>query len=237
MLRIRRSVAAVLAAPVLLWSLGTPAVAGGATITEDDLVDRDFRVFIDDKEVGEHRFRFSGSPRAFTLESTADFAYRIAFVTVFSYAHQAEERWEDGCMVALESTTREGGKELSVTGTAVDGGFSLQGTAEGAGQTHDIDCAWGFAYWTPALRGHDRLINPQDGKLFEVEWEDLGEQPLSVQDQSVQARAWQLRSPGDKLDITLYYDAEDRWIGLDSVVAGGRMLRYRTQPSDPRHPV
>lgn len=233
MLRTQPAVAALLCS---MLPAGPLMAATDREIAEPDLLDREFRVFIDDKEVGEHDFRFSGNPDQFELESTADFAYKVAFVTVFSYEHEAQERWQDGCMVALESSTRERGKDLSVTGSTVDGGFSLEGSAEGAGQTHDIDCAWGFAYWTPALRERERLINPQDGRLFEVEWEDLGEQPLSLEGQSVQARAWALRSPGNELDITLYYDPDDCWIGLDSVVGGDRTLRYRTKPSDPYHP-
>lgn len=221
---------------------GSPALADATAIAPAHLEDRTFRVFIDDKRVGEHRFRFSGEPGAFRLESTADFKYRLAFVTVFSYEHECTERWRGGCLVAVASHTQTGGDEFAVEGAAVEGGFSLEGgkvsrqNDADKGQTLDLDCAWGFAYWTPELRGRSPLINPQDGKVFEVEWEELGETPLKMENESVSARAWTLRSPEDKLDITLYYDAEDRWIGLDSVVEGSRLLRYRPASSDPFYP-
>lgn len=195
-----------------------------------DLVNRSFRVFIDDKEVGTHRFEFSGKPDSFSVDSTADMVYKIAFVTLFSYHHHAREEWHDGCLAGLSSTTTENGKHTAVQGHAVEGGFSMALADDGV--TYDLSCAWGFAYWDPALRGHTQLINPQDGRLFEMTWTDLGSQPLSLSDRSVSAHAWQLA--GNDKTIVLYYDDRDRWIGLDSPVGDGdRMLRYRPAADDP----
>lgn len=195
------------------------------------LEDRAFKVFLDDREVGEHVYRFAGTPEDFRVESRADFEVKIAFVTVFSYDHEADEQWVDGCMVALESTT-DTSDDFRVSGERTAGGFSVD-TGDG-GQTHDVACAWGFAYWNPAMRARERLINPQDGKLFEVTIEELEPRPLSVGDRSVRTRVWSLTA--EKLDLTLYYDDQDRWLGLDSVVRGGRTLRYRPDPSDPFYP-
>ena len=194
------------------------------------LADRIFDVWIDDMEVGEHSFRFTGEPTDFRVDSEASFRVKIAFVTVFRYEHEATEVWRDGCMVSVDSTT-ESGEDFRVRGEASAGGFSMD-TGDG-GQTYDVDCPWGFAYWNPGMRDRTRLINPQDGKLFEVQCLELEPQPLSVGGRSVRARTWSLS--GEDLDITLYYDDEDRWIGLDSAV-GERMLRYRPARDDPFYP-
>ncbi|HSG90483.1 MAG TPA: DUF6134 family protein [Pseudomonadales bacterium] len=205
-----------------------------AGLATPDLVDRNFRVFIDDKEVGTHRFTFEGRPDAFTVTSKADFAYKLAFVTLFRYRHEARERWEGGCMVRLDAETTENGDAVTVAGRAMATGFSLSRPDDGA--TYDLDCAWGFAYWDPQLRERQTLINPDDGALFDVTWEALGDTPLSFEGRSLRTRAWALRSDGtgdgEGIDITLYYDRDDRWIALDAQV-GSRTLRYRTAQQDP----
>ena len=195
------------------------------------LEDRVFQVFLDEREVGAHVYRFEGTPEDFRVESIASFEVKIAFVTVFSYEHEARESWVDGCMVALESDT-DTNKDFSVRGERSAGGFAID--AGDGGQTYDVACPWGFAYWNPAMRERPQLINPQDGRLFDVTYDELEPRPLSVGGRSVRTRAWALT--GEKLDVTLYYDDADRWIGLDSAVQGGRVLRYRPHPSDPFFP-
>lgn len=221
MLRHAVLAAALTAAAVL------PAAADGPTLP----VTRVFDASVDDRELGRHRFELTGSADDFRVRSVADFRVRVAFVTLFRYEHEAREHWVDGCMVTLESTTDDDGTEHEVSGEAVETGFSIE-TGEG-GRTLDQDCAWGFAYWHPGLREQDELINPQDGRLFEVEWTDLGEQTLEVAGETIETRAWALRD--DELDITIHYDAEGRWAGLDTV-RGDRTVRYRPAPGDPLHP-
>lgn len=228
------------AAAALTLALAPAAVAAEPAPTEGDaasgalpplLEDRTFRVLLDDREVGGHRYRFTGTPADFRVESQADFQVKIAFVTVFSYDHEAHEHWVDGCMVDLESDT-DTNRDFRVRGERSAGGFAVD--AGDGGQTYDLDCPWGFAYWNPAMRERARLINPQDGKLLDVTFSELEPRPLSVGDRSVRAKAWSMTA--EKLDVTLYYDEEDRWLGLDSVVQGGRVLRYRPDPSDPFYP-
>ncbi|MEE4301813.1 MAG: DUF6134 family protein [Pseudomonadales bacterium] len=195
------------------------------------LEDRVFQVFLDDREVGSHVYRFEGTPEDFHVESSADFEVKIAFVTVFSYEHEAREHWVDGCMVSLASDT-DTKEDFRVRAERSPGGFAVD--AGDGGQTYDVDCPWGFAYWNPAMRDRSRLINAQDGRLLDVACSELAPRPLSVGGRSVRANAWSLT--GEKLELTLYYDQQDRWIGLDSAVQGGRTLRYRPHPSDPFYP-
>ena len=195
------------------------------------LEDRVFDVFLDDREVGGHRYHFEGDPSDFRLESRAEFAVKIAFVTVFSYDHEADEHWVDGCLVTLASET-EARREFTVDARRTSDGFSVD-TGDG-GQTYAWACPWSFAYWNPALRERARLVNPQDGKVFDLSFEALEPAPLTIGERSVRTRRWAMT--GEKLDVTLYYDEQDRWLGLDSVVEGGRVLRYRPDPSDPFYP-
>lgn len=217
----------VLLAVLVVIVTAFPAAAEDPILPQTRLFDAS----VDGRELGRHRFELSGSPDDFRVRSVADFRVRVAFVTLFRYEHEAREHWVDGCMVSLESTTNDDGTQQSVSAEAVETGFSIK-TGQG-GQTLDQDCAWSFAYWHPELREHTELINAQDGRLFEVEWTELGEQTLEVAGGTLETRAWALRN--QKLDITIHYDAEGRWAGLDTV-RGERTVRYRPAPGDPLHP-
>lgn len=204
--------------------------------------ERRMQVFLDDREVGLHTFRFDDADGTLQVRSEAAFQVRVVFVTLFNYEHEANERWRGGCLVGLESKTDENGKRFEVAGRSSAAGLELT-TRDGS---HEVssDCPWSFAYWTPSLRERELLVNPQDGAALAVDFEDLGPRTLRVGRSELDVRAWKLRgrdvTPGrddaPEVRITIYYDAEDRWAGLDSDVGNGRTLRYRPAPDDIVHP-
>jgi hypothetical protein len=205
-----------------------PVLATEAPLPED----RHFRVFLDDREVGDHRFAFAREGDAVSVHSQADFRVRIAFVTVYRYEHEARERWVDGCLVGLESTTNDNGTDHRVEASWHDGVFSVE-TNRGQ-RSVQTECPWTFAYWDPEIRERDELFNAQTGDRSDVSFTRLGERSLEIGGASRATRAWQLDA--EKLDIVLHYSAEGRWLGLDSTLENGRTLRYRPAEDDPAHP-
>jgi hypothetical protein len=208
--------------------LTAPAFATEAPLPED----RHFRVFLDDREVGDHRFAFAREGDAVSVHSVADFRVRIAFVTVYRYEHEARERWVDGCLVGLESTTNDNGTDHRVEASWHDGVFSVE-TNRGQ-RSVQTDCPWTFAYWDPEIRTRDELFNAQTGDRSDVAFTSLGERSLEVGGETRPTQAWQLDA--EKLDIVLYYSTRGRWLGLDSTLENGRTLRYRPAQDDPAHP-
>lgn len=200
--------------------------------------ERRMQVLLDDREVGLHTFRFDEREGTLQVRSEAEFRVRLAFVTLFRYEHEAEELWRGGCLVGLRSKTDENGTKFEVQGERSDAGLAVQTRAG----EHEVaaDCPWSFAYWTPSLRERELLVNPQDGAMLEVDFEHLGKQALRIGDRETEVDAWKLRgrnvTPGENGDaevgITIFYDSDDRWVGLDSPVANGRTLRYRPAADD-----
>lgn len=204
--------------------------------------ERRMQVFLDDREVGLHTFRFDDGDGTLRVHSEAAFKVRVVFVTLFNYEHEANENWRGGCLVGLQSRTDENGQLFEVSSR--ENGAGLQLTTRDGSHQIDANCPWSFAYWTPSLRERELLVNPQDGAALAVNFEDLGPRALKVGRGELDVRAWKLhgkdvtpgRDDGAEVKITIYYDAEDRWVGLDSDVGNGRTLRYRPAPDDPFHP-
>jgi hypothetical protein len=73
-------------------------------------------VFLDDAEIGYHRFTLAEAGAERVLRSEARFEVKFLLFTAYRYAHDADERWRDGCLTRLESRTRDNGARYRVRG-------------------------------------------------------------------------------------------------------------------------
>lgn len=205
-----------LAAILLFLCISLPghASAGG---------DWNFRVTLDGREIGNHRYTLEPSGQGAVLRSQADFDVRFLFVTAYRYDHEAVERWQDGCLRALDSSTDSNGEVVAVNAVAGDGGLAV---ARPEGRDVHTGCIRSFAYWDRQLLESDRLLNSQTGELVPVQVTLLGQERVRVRgDERVAAR---YRISGPNLQIDVWY-ADGDWVGLEALTDGGRRLRYELQ--------
>jgi len=182
----------------------------------------DFRVLLDDREVGHHSFRVLENGNERRVESDARFTVRFLFIDAYTYVHTAREQWSGDCLKALESRTDDNGDRFRVLGNRRDSGFALA-THRGA---QDLDgCVMSFAYWNPAMLRQARLLNVQTGELLEVRTERLGEERITVRGQPVTAWRYALHAGTFRIDV--WYDRDNHWVRLESRTDGGRLLRYQ----------
>lgn len=184
-----------------------------------------FRVLLDGRPIGEHRFALSAAASAAerTLSSEAEFTVRWLGLVVYRYRHRAVERWRGDCLAALSADTDDGGQRSSVAAVQEDAEFRVVSPATQLAS----GCVMSFAYWNPAIRGQGRLLNAQTGRIEAVTITPLQSRPSEpgLRDLAVQG----LRITGLQQPITVWYTQEWDWVGLDTVVEGGRQLSYRRQ--------
>jgi hypothetical protein len=214
------SPAAALALALLLPA-GTPALA-----TEPQAWN--FRVFLDDAEIGKHRFTLREANGERVLTSEARFTVKIAFITAYRYVHDAEERWRGNCLAGLTARTNDDGKKNAVDAVleAAPGGERLVVT-DGSQRAVLDGCAMTFAYWNPQMLKQGRLLNAQTGETTPVKITSRGEETIAVRGAPVLARRYMVSGPPQPID--LWYSATGDWLGLESTVGGGRRLRYRLE--------
>lgn len=182
----------------------------------------DFSVSLDDKPIGEHRFRINGPADARTVESEANFNVKLLGLTVYRYRHQASEQWRGNCLSALSAHTDDGGKTSRVQAQAR--GDALEVTSP-SGTASLPGCVMSFAYWNPAIRGQTQLLNAQTGQYESVKLQRAGSETIAVRGQPISAERWRIEGTEHPIDIWTLPNGD--WVGLDSTVAGGRQLRYR----------
>lgn len=169
-----------------------------------------FRVLLDEREIGTHRFTLTERGADRELVSEASFRVTILGFSAYRYRHLATERWREGCLHSLVSSTDDNGAPSRV-----------DWRAEGA-------CVLSFAYWNPRILGARELLNAQTGELEPVDVAPLGAEWLQTEKGTVSAQRY--RITGRKLAIDLWYAEGQEWIALETTAGGNRRLRYQREP-------
>lgn len=222
-LRLAGRVASSAGALILLMLAVAPAAHSEVTQTARtaDVREWNFRVLLDDKDIGFHRFRLEEDGTSRVLESNARFDVRFLFINAYKYRHLNREIWNDACLEQIESDTKTNGKSTAITGKQVDGRFVID---DGAGTAELPECVMSFAYWDPRILEQARLLNAQTGELVDVTVETEEEVTLDVRGAKTPAKRYRL--VGDGVQIDVWYSLNDEWLALESPAKGGRTLRY-----------
>jgi hypothetical protein len=197
-------------APTVASSPAAPAADG----------EWNFRVLLDGKEVGWHRYSVRGDGAATEVASRAQFDVRFLLLNAYSYRHTARERWRGACLDQLESRTETNGRVEKVAAVARDDAMMVAGPG---GEARLPGCVMSFAYWDPRILGATRLLNSQTGELMPVSVMERGTERVNVAGRNVAATRHRLSAPD--LQIDLWY-ADGRWVALEAPTPGGRTLRY-----------
>jgi len=217
-----KDIYALFAAIVLLVSLLLTSDAQ-ADYEGNQVIDSwEFRVFLDDKEIGYHNFHLVEDGEQRLLRSEAQFEYRLLFVTLFRYEHENVETWSGDCLQSIRSQTDSNGTDYRLEGSLEGGTFMLNSQD---GNARLPDCVMTFAYWDADFLEQPRLLNSQDGSFLDVDVSAPEPDEVLIRGETRSAKRYHLEA-GD-LSLQLWYSEDDEWLALESEVGGGRILRYR----------
>jgi len=158
-----------------------------------------FRVLLDDEPIGTHSFSADAvDPRGErTLVSDAAFVVRWFGVTVYRYQHRAVERWRGDCLAALSADTNDNGTRTRVSAQAQGQRFDVTAPAPQSAR----GCVMSFAYWHPALRTQQRLLNSQTGRIEPVTITSIGQTSIEFGEHRVPASGWRIQGPAQPIDV------------------------------------
>ena len=180
-----------------------------------------FRVLLDDRPIGYHRVSVNRLENSKTVHTRADFDVRILFIPVYSYEHETRERWENNCLVDIESTTDDNGDAYFISSLDTKERLKIK-TQDGV--TSLDGCVRTFAYWDVDMLKSDRLLNTQSGEYESVSVSDMGTAVLTIDSAQIEARLFRLVS--GTMTIDLWYTEDMHWLALESVTESGAVLRY-----------
>lgn len=184
----------------------------------------DFKVFLDDREVGRHQFELLGQGESVQVSSAMSLDFKVLLVKQVTYVHQANEVWESGCLVSVQSETEKLGKRSVVDARMEKSGLQVGRDLEGKLEQETIGgCVRGFAYWNPhwlqpAEPGNTSLLNAETGINIPVVVSSRVSEPDKI-------THMQIVLPKGQID--LQYDAAGEWLSLKTKLRIGGTLRYQ----------
>jgi hypothetical protein len=181
-----------------------------------------FEVLLDEKPIGEHRFKVESNGTELRVTSEADFKVDFLVFTAYRYRHQSNELFRDGCLQQIRATTNDNGTRYQVEGEATGQAFVID---RGEDVEQAPGCIKTFAYWDPAILEQDRLLNPQTGELEAVGVRKAGSDRIDVAGREIAATRYALET--DELTIELWYNDALGWVKLASDTGKGARLIYR----------
>jgi hypothetical protein len=180
-----------------------------------------FRVYLDDKEIGYHRVQMIPEDDRKRVTVEARFDVKFFFINAYSYDHRTEEVWKGSCLADIQSHTDDNGEQLFVRKLPQGKGFTLI-THQGEQQLDG--CVRSFAYWDPELLKASRLLNTQTGEYEKVQVLRLGDTSIEIGGRSVEAIQYRLVI-GER-SIDLWYTPDMNWLALQSMTDGGYRISY-----------
>ncbi|MDX2504721.1 MAG: DUF6134 family protein [Gammaproteobacteria bacterium] len=199
-----------------------------ATVAESKAVDRQqnwhFNVYLDDSPIGYHHYNLKRFGDAYQLSIKAEFDVKFLFLSVYKYLHENSETWQGQCLTRLTSNTDDNGDNAFVKLRSEKNKQIIE-TRKGTETTDE--CLRSFAYWDPELLNSQRLLNAQTGELINVEFKRIGNEIITINQQSIDADRYRIK--GEDIDIDIWYSPDQEWLALQSVTEGGYVLRYERE--------
>mgnify|MGYP000851614090 FL=1 len=175
----------------------------------------DFDVFLNDREVGQHQFELLQRGESTEVSSTMALDFKVFKIKRVKYLHQANEIWQSGCLVSLQSETEKQGNAFAIEASTDQTGLVVQRPDETETLT---GCVRGFAYWNPQWLQGDNLLNAETGINV----------PVVISSQiSEKDSITHIKIVLPKVDIDLQYDAAGEWLSLETELLIGGTLRYQ----------
>ena len=201
-----------LAAPV-------PASAQLGGLAEWTPAPLSFTVLRDGSPIGTHRLSFTREGERVVVDIEIRFEVKLAFITLFRYAHDAREVWENGRLVAFDSRTNDDGTPFQVKARAAPEGLAVEST--GGDYTAPADTVTS-SYWHIDMIKHPRVLDSQSGRMIDLVATPTGTGEVPVAGTPVPARLFRLSG---EISGELAYDAHDEWVKL-SFGARGSQITY-----------
>jgi hypothetical protein len=206
----------------LAYVAGPASAAAGAmpdplALYGDRLV---FDIVRDGDTIGRQTLTFSKANGDLSVAVLTDIQVDLLFVTVYRYRYQSTMRWHDGRLQAMAAATNDDGKISQVT-ARFDGHRTL---VSGPAGSFEVPApVFPGEHWDIDEIRHPALLNGITGRLDRITVIDEG--PDSVATLAGKRAAHRYVTTGD-VQLTSWYDADGRWVGLRFKGRDGSTIEY-----------
>ncbi|MCI0461176.1 MAG: DUF6134 family protein [Gemmataceae bacterium] len=184
---------------------------------------REFTIQVNGKSAGTYRMtltRHEDNTESFAGQGSV--RVRLALKT-YVYTFQGTERWKDGRLLELQTSTNDDGKRYEVQATAEGNTLRLRVNGQERMARGDV---WPTTHWRLAdARFHNQpvpLLDADTGKEYLGRLQYLGVKQLTVGQQA--QNCYHFRVTGGPSPVDLWYDGGHRLVRQEFTVEGFRTV-------------
>jgi hypothetical protein len=213
--RSMRRVSMILSMVMVATIVGHPACA--LSLPDQNL---NFTIVRSGDAIGTHTMGFRQTADGTEVTIQTAIAVKIAFVTVYRFAHSGTEFWHDGRIAALKSTTNDNGThhQLNVVASGDRLAIDCDGTESSA-----LAGTIPASLWNQAIIEQETVLNTLDGSTMALKVADLGADKIAVHGNTIVAHHYALH--GD-LERDLWYDEHGTLVQIALTGSDGSPVLY-----------
>lgn len=195
---------------VFMVLIGLPQLAAA------DAEGRSFNVFIDKSKSGDYQMEINRHDDGSIVVSTqANIRITFLGVPVYTYMYIGMEKWKEGKLHRLESSTNDDGKQFRVHGVA--DGTTLQVKVNDDERTIQ-QVAWLTTYWhLPDAKVRDQqlsILDADTGRELTGKLQHVGNEQINFCGQRQNCAHYRLSG---SVNVDLWYDAQERLVRQEYV--------------------
>jgi len=180
-----------------------------------------FAIMRNGEQIGTHAIEINRKGPETDVRVTTELAVKVLFVTAYRLQHSATERWMNGQLVALDSTTDNNGVHHNVSATRGKSGLEV----EADGKTSHVDQnVFPASLWNPELMRRKAALDPQDGQVDPISVKDDGSEDLRLGDRALKAHHYEIKT---RYSQDIWYDERGRLVQVKLIGSDGSEISYK----------
>lgn len=201
--------------------VASAALLAASAHADPDNVTEKYAVMRDGVQIGTNSVRFSHAGPETTVETVTHVQVGIAFLTLYRFDQTETERWADGRLVAMNSSTDDNGTIHRTSAAARDGALLVQG--DGMTNT-DAATAMPLDLWNSALIRQKCALDIRSGALEPLKIVDRGEEPVAVRGSTRRAHRYEVVTDFSQ---EVWYDDSGRLVQVELKGLDGSTIIYQ----------
>ncbi len=179
----------------------------------------------DGDQIGTYRLELKRSGPETAVSFDTHVQVKIAFVTVYRFEQKGSERWVDGKLVALETTTDDNGTPHKVSVTRKGNALAV----EADGKTTQIDGSMlPFSLWNASLVKQSSALDTQKGETMKIKVTDGGMDNVTVLGKHTKAHHYTIKS---SFSQEVWYDDKGNLVQALMVASDGSKISHHLLPA------
>ena len=181
-----------------------------------------FAIMRNGEQIGTHAIEINRKGPETDVRVTTDLAVKVLFVTAYRLQHSATERWMNGQLVALDSSTDSNGVRHKVSATRGMSGLEVKAD----GKTSRVDQnVFPASLWNPELMRRKAALDTQDGQVDPISVTDHGSEDLRLGAQALKAHHYEIKG---RYSQDIWYDERGRLVQVKLIGSDGSQISYKT---------